>query len=65
MNEEAGSTWMSRVTDVYEHCVWLNPVPESHWSWTPSIKLMRDLVGGRMFPLTLEGPRRRQRELMR
>ena len=40
MNEEPGALWMKRVTDIYEHCVWLNPVPETHWGWTPSISIM-------------------------
>jgi hypothetical protein len=65
MNEEPGALWLRRVTDIYEHCVWLNPVPEEHWGWTPSIKMIRDLFGGRMFPLTLEGLDRAMRELMR
>ena len=39
----------------YPHAVWLNPVPEAHWSWTPSIKLVSDLMEGRMYPLTLDG----------
>jgi uncharacterized protein with von Willebrand factor type A (vWA) domain len=65
MNEEPGSTWIKRVTDIYEHAVWLNPVPEQHWSWTPSIKLMGDLMEGRMFPLTLDGLDRAMKELMR
>ena|GEM_PF-5108235 len=41
--------------DIYEHCVWLNPVPEEHWGWTPLIKMIRDTVGRRIFPLTPEG----------
>ena len=65
MNEEPGALWLRRVTDIYEHCVWLNPVPEEHWGWTPSIKIIRDILGGRMFPLTLEGLDRAMRELMR
>jgi hypothetical protein len=56
---------MRRVADIYEHCAWLNPVPEAQWGWTPSIKMMRDLLGGRMYPLTLEGLDRAMRELMR
>jgi uncharacterized protein with von Willebrand factor type A (vWA) domain len=56
---------MQRVADIYEHCVWLNPVPEHHWGWTPSIKLMRNAVGGRMYPLTLGGLDSAMRELMR
>jgi len=65
MNEEPGALWLRRVTDIYEHCVWLNPVPEEHWGWTPSIKMIRDIFGGRMFPLTLEGLDRAMSELMR
>jgi uncharacterized protein with von Willebrand factor type A (vWA) domain len=65
MNEEAGSAWIKRVTGIYEHCVWLNPVPEQHWSWTPSIKLMAELMDDRMFPLTLEGLDGAMRALMR
>ncbi len=65
MNEEPGAQWLRRVTDVYSHAVWLNPIPEQNWSWTPSIKLIRDLFEGRMYPLTLEGLDEAMRELMR
>jgi uncharacterized protein with von Willebrand factor type A (vWA) domain len=65
MNEEAGATWLSRVTDIYEHAVWLNPVPREHWDWTPSIAMIRRLMGNRMYPLTLEGLDAAIRELMR
>ena len=54
-NEEAGSTWMQRVFSTYPSCVWLNPVSEREWDFTESIRMMRQLIGGRMFPLTLEG----------
>ena len=65
MNEESGSSWLKRVTGIYEHCVWLNPVPEQHWSWTPSIKLVGDIMENRMFPLTLGGIDSAMKELMR
>ena len=65
MNEEAGAVWMGRLTQVYSRAVWLNPVPEEHWDWTPSIKIMRQLMDGRMYPLTLDGLDRAMRELMR
>jgi hypothetical protein len=65
MNEEAGQVWLKRVTDIYESAVWLNPVPEEHWGYTPSIRMIRDLFEGRMFPLTLDGIDRAMRELMR
>jgi uncharacterized protein with von Willebrand factor type A (vWA) domain len=65
MNEETGETWMQRVTRTYPACVWLNPVAESEWEHTPSIRAMRQLMGGRMYPLTLEGLDRAMRELVR
>ena len=57
MNEEPGALWMKRVTDIYEHCVWLNPVPETHWGWTPSIKILRDCHGGPHVPADSGRPR--------
>ena len=65
MNEEAGATWLARVTSIYAHCVWLNPVPEAHWGHTPSIGLVRRLMEGRMYPMTLSGLDESIRELMR
>jgi uncharacterized protein with von Willebrand factor type A (vWA) domain len=65
MNEEPGAAWLGRVTQTYRHCVWLNPVPETHWTWTPSIAMVRSLMGGRMYPLTLEGLDEAICELMR
>ena len=65
MNEEPGALWIKRVTDIYRHCIWLNPLPEHHWDWTPSIGLMRRLLGDRMYPLTLQGLDAATRELMR
>ncbi len=65
MNEEAGSVWMKRITDIYEHAVWLNPIPEDTWAWTPSTKMLKDMMEGRMYPLTLGGLERAMKELMR
>jgi uncharacterized protein with von Willebrand factor type A (vWA) domain len=65
MNEEAGQAWLERVTRTYPACVWLNPVAEEQWEYTQSIRMVRQLVGGRMYPLTLEGLDRAMRELVR
>lgn len=65
MNPEAGAVWLKRVMDIYPHTVWLNPVPEAQWEWTHSIGLIKRLLGGRMYPLTLDGLDRAIRELMR
>src|SRR3979411_2995017 len=65
MNPEPGEAWMTRVTRTYPACVWLNPVPESPWEHPQSTRAMRELLGGRMYPLTLEGLDRAMRELGR
>lgn len=54
-NEEAGEVWMRRLTDVYDKVIWLNPVPEDEWEYTQSVSMTRQLVDGKMFPLTLKG----------
>src|SRR5215207_9987331 len=54
-NEEAGQVWIQRMAETYRSMVWLNPVPERHWSYTPSIQLLQQLSSNRMFPLTLGG----------
>ena len=65
MNPEAGSVWLQRVTGIFENCVWLNPVAEDNWHWTPTIKMIDELFDGRMFPMTLDGLDASMRELMR
>jgi uncharacterized protein len=65
MNEEAGAAWLQRVTTIYPHAVWLNPVPENQWGYTHSIQLVRHLMEGRMFPMTLAGLDDAIRALMR
>jgi uncharacterized protein with von Willebrand factor type A (vWA) domain len=64
-NEESGRVWMQRIAAHFRRVVWLNPEPEEHWQWTPSINIARELVGGRMYPLTLDGLDRAMRELKR
>ena len=64
-NEEAGAIWLDRVAQIYEHVVWLNPVPEKHWEYTPSIGLINQIVSNRMYPLTLGGLDSAMRELNR
>jgi len=54
-NEEAGAVWMERLLDHFPSAVWLNPEPERTWTYTPSTAMIEQLMGGRMFPLTLEG----------
>jgi uncharacterized protein with von Willebrand factor type A (vWA) domain len=64
-NEEAGAVWMQRVLDVYHKAVWLNPQPEDRWGYYESIGVVRQLLGDRMYPLTLGGLEEGMRELSR
>jgi uncharacterized protein with von Willebrand factor type A (vWA) domain len=54
-NEEPGAIWMKRLLSAYPKAIWLNPEPEQRWDYTPSVKLTRELMDDRMFPLTLSG----------
>jgi uncharacterized protein with von Willebrand factor type A (vWA) domain len=62
-NPEAGSVWMQRMLDVYKDTVWINPQPASTWDYHESIRMTRDLLGERMYPLTLDGLDRAMRQL--
>ena len=54
-NEEPGAVWMQRVLDIYPNTIWLNPQNESLWDYHESIRITRDIMSHRMFPLTLDG----------
>ncbi|MBX9459064.1 MAG: VWA domain-containing protein [Rhizobium sp.] len=64
-NKEPGMVWLERMTSHFRKSVWLNPVPEGHWNYTQSIGLIRQLLGGRMYPLTLGGLEAAAKELSR
>lgn len=51
----AGAAWLQRLLVVYRNAIWLNFQPESVWEYHESIRITRQLMGDRMFPLTLEG----------
>jgi uncharacterized protein with von Willebrand factor type A (vWA) domain len=54
-NSEPGAVWLQRMTGVWRSAVWLNPLPERHWDTSASVAMIRDLMGGRMYPLTVDG----------
>jgi len=64
-NEEAGQVWLQRMLGIYPKAIWLNPVPEKYWDYTPSVQVIRQLMTNRMFPLTLGGLERAMKELSR
>ncbi len=54
-NPESGEVWLRRACGQWPSHVWLNPLPERYWSHTQSVGLIREVLDGRMFPLTLDG----------
>ncbi|MWP36567.1 VWA domain-containing protein [Rhodobacter sphaeroides] len=54
-NAEAGEVWLRRARAQWPSTLWINPVPEKHWGYTQSIRLIREIFEGRMVPMTLEG----------
>ncbi|MDY0072426.1 MAG: VWA domain-containing protein [Thauera sp.] len=63
MNSEPGADWLRRLLDAYPAAAWLNPEPERLWDYRQSIGIIRQLMGGRMFPLTLDGLTRAMQNL--
>ena len=62
-NDEPGAVWLKRLRRAYPKHVWLNPEPEDRWDYVASIGVARQLLEGRMFPLTLGGIDRAMRAL--
>jgi uncharacterized protein with von Willebrand factor type A (vWA) domain len=46
---------MQRLMAAYPKFVWINPQPQVRWRHTSSIELIREMLEGRMYPLTLSG----------
>ena len=54
-NEEAGAEWLQRLTNTFPRFAWINPEPQGVWQYRQSIAVVQQLLGGRMYPLTLKG----------
>ncbi|GAB7523512.1 vWA domain-containing protein [Paraburkholderia sp. 2C] len=54
-NHEAGAVWLRRLADHFPHFAWLNPEPEGLWEYRQSVSVIREVLGHRMYPLTLAG----------
>jgi len=54
-NEEPGAVWIERLLKAFPKAIWLNPEPRARWDHTPSVKLTRELMDERMYPLTVAG----------
>ena len=54
-NEEHGAAWKERFDEIYDKVIWLNPTPQETWEYSSSVMMTQDLVGGKMYPLTIKG----------
>jgi len=54
-NQEPGSVWLQRLVKAYPKFVWINPQPQGSWRHTASALMIREMLEGRMYPLTLSG----------
>lgn len=64
-NAEPGQLWLERAREQWSSNLWINPTPESHWQYTHSVQMIREIFENRMVPMTLEGLERGMRELVR
>ena len=62
-NRESGQVWLDRACTQWPRHLWINPTPESHWGGTQSTRLIRDIFGGQMVPMTLAGLTRGMKDL--
>ncbi len=35
--------------------IWINPTPQETWEYSNSVAMTRELVNGKMYPLTIRG----------
>jgi len=54
-NTDSGQAWLARLIAHFPKTIWINPVPEQHWSHTQTTRLIREQFENRMYSLTLEG----------
>lgn len=64
-NPESGETWLRRARDQWKSNLWINPLPEQHWPYTQSIKMIGEVFEKQMVPMTLAGLERGMKELTR
>ena len=54
-NEEPGAVWINRFATLYDKLIWINPTPQETWEYSNSVAMTRELVNGKMYPLTIRG----------
>ncbi|MGO4909301.1 VWA domain-containing protein [Pseudorhodobacter sp. W20_MBD10_FR17] len=64
-NPESGRVWIERLCQQWPSHLWINPTPEHYWDHSHSIRLIRETLGDRMVPMTLDGISRGTKGLSR
>lgn len=54
-NAEAAAVWLQRLTQAFPKFAWINPEPQGAWQYRHSIGIIQQIMGKRMYPLTLRG----------
>jgi len=62
-NDKPGSDYLNRLTQHFNKIAWLNPQPESQWTYYHSIAIINQLINNKMFPLTVDGIGRAIKEI--
>ncbi|GAN78083.1 vWA domain-containing protein [Acidisphaera rubrifaciens] len=62
-NDEPGRVWIERLTRHFRRAAWINPLAEDEWRYVQSVGMIKQLMDGRMFPLTIAGLDDMAREL--
>ena len=55
MSQDTGQAWLKRITNHFDKVAWLNPETPSFWQYTQTIGLIKDIMQGHMYPMTLHG----------
>ena len=55
MSQDTGQAWLKRITNHFDKVAWLNPETQSYWQYTQTIGLIKDIMQGHMYPMTLHG----------
>ena len=62
-NEEPGAAWLQRLINAYPKFAWINPEPQGIWQYRQSISMIQELMGQKMYPLSLRGLEEAMRSL--
>ncbi|ALS98850.1 vWA domain-containing protein [Lacimicrobium alkaliphilum] len=54
-NEEPGALWMQRLLKHFHQAVWLCPQSQQYWDYYQSVRIIRELMEDRFYPMTLDG----------